>query len=272
MPQRAKPTTSDPAELVVLRQFLRAALNDRLAGDEIAALLAARVASAPSTSEDVIEKSKTYIRESLAKWRELRGGRDRPPGAFSPDSALYLQSPDQTVEVDVALLTDVFRFPVAAAAEILGISQQQAQQYRDAERARRAAGVRGTGLVIEDDPIIALSIRQILEECGITDVAISATAGDALAAARQDRPDIIVSDYDLGPGGTGVEAVRAILMEMDCAVIFVTAYPDRVLTGSDFEPTFVMTKPFEDTALSAAVYYALTRPGLTTLDADDEEA
>jgi len=268
MPQRAK-QNMDPPELVVLRQFLRAALNDRLAGDEIAALLASRVAPSAASNGDIIERSKNYIRLSLAKWRELRGGNDRPANSFDPQSALFLQSPDQTREVDVALLTDVFGFPIAAAADMLGLSQQEAEQFRAGERARRAAGVEGTGLVIEDDPIIALSIKQTLEECGIGPVEISATVEDAVAAARTLRPDIIVSDYDLGPGGTGVEAVREILMEMDSAVVFVTAYPDRVLTGSDFEPTFVMTKPFEDSALSAAVYYALTRPGLTTIDAEE---
>ena len=52
--------------------------------------------------------------------------------------------------------------------------------------------------------------------------------------------------------------MAAILRSHYAPVIFVTAYPERLLTGDAIEPAFVITKPFEPLTLAIATYQAVT--------------
>ena len=88
-----------------------------------------------------------------------------------------------------------------------------------------------TVLVIEDEPIIALDIAGIVRDLGHTVVGIAASQAEAVAMARAKRPGLVLADIHLGEGGSGLSAVNEILKSIDVPVIFVTAYPERLLTG-----------------------------------------
>ena len=72
------------------------------------------------------------------------------------------------------------------------------------------------------------------------------------------KPSLILADINLGLGGDGTSAVARILKHHYAPVIFVTAYPERLLTGENLEPAFVITKPFEPLTLAIATYQAVT--------------
>ncbi len=55
-----------------------------------------------------------------------------------------------------------------------------------------------------------------------------------------------------------MSAVASILQQQDIPVIFVTAYPERLLTGDTIEPAFVITKPFEPLTLAVSTYQAVS--------------
>jgi DNA-binding LytR/AlgR family response regulator len=76
--------------------------------------------------------------------------------------------------------------------------------------------------------------------------------------ARRTRPGLILADINLGAGGDGAHAVSRIMQIHAAPVIFVTAYPERLLTGEEIEPAFVITKPFEPMTLAVATYQAVT--------------
>lgn len=76
--------------------------------------------------------------------------------------------------------------------------------------------------------------------------------------ATETKPGLILADINLGAGGDGMQAVVRILRHHDAPVIFVTAYPERLLTGETHEPSFVITKPFEPMMLAVATYQAVT--------------
>ena len=99
------------------------------------------------------------------------------------------------------------------------------------------------------------------ESCAIsatTVVGVAASQGEAVAMARAKRPGLVLADIHLGEGGSGLSAVNEILKSIDVPVIFVTAYPERLLTGERPEPTYLVTKPFEPDTLKATIFQALS--------------
>ena len=94
--------------------------------------------------------------------------------------------------------------------------------------------------------------------CGHRVVGVASTEADAVRIAQKTRPGLILADINLGMGGDGTSAVSRILRHHYAPVIFVTAYPERLLTGETVEPAFVITKPFEPLTLAIATYQAVT--------------
>jgi CheY-like chemotaxis protein len=103
-----------------------------------------------------------------------------------------------------------------------------------------------------------MDLQQLVESAGHEVIGIAASEADAVAIAERERPTLVLADVNLGHGGDGATAVERILARHETPVIFVTAYPERLLTGSRLEPAFVITKPFEPTTLAVATYQAVT--------------
>ncbi|CAN1535411.1 CheY FOG, CheY-like receiver [Sphingomonadaceae bacterium] len=119
----------------------------------------------------------------------------------------------------------------------------------------------------EDESIIALHIKQIVESLGHETIAIVRTRAEAVAKAREDRPELILADISLADGSSGIDAVKDILAEQTVPVIFITAFPERLLTGERPEPTYLITKPFEPETIMATIGQALLMHRDVDLDA-----
>ena len=103
-----------------------------------------------------------------------------------------------------------------------------------------------------------MDIEELVLGCGHRVVGVASTEADAVEIARKHRPGLILADINLGAGGDGSAAVARIMRSHYAPVIFVTAYPERLLTGDALEPAFVITKPFEPLTLAIATYQAVT--------------
>ncbi len=112
-------------------------------------------------------------------------------------------------------------------------------------------------LIIEDEPIIALDLESIVRDLGHQVSGIAATASEALALFKADPPGLVLADIQLADGSSGIDAVRDILANNALPVIFITAFPERLLTGTRPEPTFLITKPFRTATVKAAISQAL---------------
>lgn len=157
------------------------------------------------------------------------------------------------------LLTALEEQPLTSAAAACRISPAEAEAELRVARDGLRTGVTARVLIIEDEPIIALDIQELVERCGHSVVGIAATETEAVEIARAERPGLVLADINLGAGGDGASAVARILRDLTAPVIFVTAYPERLLTGEAVEPAFVITKPFDPTTLAVATYQAVTR-------------
>ncbi|MFT8242530.1 PhyR family response regulator anti-anti-sigma factor [Roseomonas sp. BN140053] len=156
------------------------------------------------------------------------------------------------------LLTALEDLSLPDAAVVLGLPGEQAARELDIARAALRATAATEVLVIEDEPIIAMDIQQLVEGCGHRVVGIASDEAEAVELARRLKPGLILADVNLGPGGDGISAVERIMGEQTIPVIFVTAYPERLLTAERVEPAFIISKPFEPIALAIATYQAVS--------------
>ncbi|HJQ57484.1 MAG TPA: response regulator [Vineibacter sp.] len=162
------------------------------------------------------------------------------------------------VQRKVLLLTMLEDFSVEEVAQILDIAPDDADQaLREAqEQLRRGASVRV--LIIEDEAVIALDVAEIVRGAGHQVVGVAASERTAIELAAKHSPDLVVADVQLKDGDDGRTAVRQILKSLPVPVIFVTGFPERLLTGQGLEPAFVITKPFAPDQLRTAMAQALS--------------
>lgn len=168
---------------------------------------------------------------------------------------------------EAMLLTMVEGFSFAQAAEILQSSENQVRTMIAAARAQLEAQLRASVMIIEDEAIIAMHLRKIVQSLGNTVAGVARTRDEAVAMAKGVLPDLILADISLADGSSGIDAVKDILDEFSVPVIFITAFPQRLLTGERPEPTYLITKPFEPETVTATIWQALlvhreTQPGL----------
>ena len=71
------------------------------------------------------------------------------------------------------------------------------------------------------------------------------------------QPGLILADIQLADGSSGLEAVNELLATFEAPVIFITAFPERFLTGERPEPAFLIAKPFQPATVSAIISQAL---------------
>ena len=156
------------------------------------------------------------------------------------------------------LLTSLEEMSPEAAAGVLDIPPAEAVTQAAEAREHLRAGAATDVLIIEDEPIIAMDIEELVLNCGHRVVGLATTEAEAVEMAERHKPGLILADINLGIGGDGTSAVSRIMKHHYAPVIFVTAYPERLLTGEDLEPAFVITKPFEPLTLAIATYQAVT--------------
>ena len=84
-----------------------------------------------------------------------------------------------------------------------------------------------------------------------------APRGGVPCQERGAGPGLVLADIQLADGSSGLDAVNEILTEIEVPVIFITAFPERLLTGEKPEPAFLITKPFRPEAVKAAISQAL---------------
>jgi len=161
------------------------------------------------------------------------------------------------VDRQALLLVHQEGFSQAEAAEILGFTSEEVSRRIDDAWANLKRQPTTSVLIIEDEPVIALDVAESVKSLGHTVTGVANRASQAIAMAKATPPGLVLADIQLKDGSTGVTAVREILKSIEVPVVFVTAFPERLLTGEALEPAFVVTKPFDSTTLKVAISQAL---------------
>ena len=155
------------------------------------------------------------------------------------------------------LLTTLEDFTIEQSAEIMEISPQEVEkmvQDAIAEIDRESAT---SVLIIEDEPLISMQLEDLVRGLGHDICGTAATRTQAQQVVAEKTPGLVLADIQLADGSSGLDAVDDILSMGSVPVIFITAYPERLLTGDRPEPTYLVTKPFQEATVRAAISQAL---------------
>lgn len=243
--------------LPYLRRFARALVGTREGGDaHVLAMLQAIVAD-PRKLEQTEDLRISLYRLFVATWAAGAIAQPDPAATLADDGARGRLDAISLRPRLAFLLHALEGFDLEQIADTLGVSEAAARELIDAANAEIADQIATDVLIIEDEPLIAHDLRSIVEELGHSVVGMARTHREAVGAIENNRPGLILADIQLADGSSGLEAVNEILEAFSTPVIFVTAYPERFLTGAPPEPAFLVTKPFSVESLKAVISQAL---------------
>lgn len=243
--------------LPYLRRYARALTGSQQSGDAyVRASLEALVEGDQSLDADLAPRVALY-HLFHAIW--ITTNDDAPAAAptdpdAAPEDRLMTLAPRSR---QALLLTSMEGFTTRETARILGVDEPEVDRMIAKAQAEIEAELATNVLIIEDEPVIAMDIEGLVSELGHNITAITTTRDEAVKAARDNPPGLVLADIQLADGSSGVDAVKTILGDMDVPVIFITAYPERLLTGERPEPAFLITKPFLPQTVKAAIGQAL---------------
>jgi DNA-directed RNA polymerase specialized sigma24 family protein len=155
------------------------------------------------------------------------------------------------------LLISVEGFSEEHAARILDVDASTLRKLVEESGRELAAQITTDVLIIEDEALIALDLEALVENLGHKVIGIARTRTEAVTIARTRSPGLILADIQLADGSSGLDAVNDLLNTFEVPVIFITAYPERFLTGERPEPAFLVSKPYQHATISALVSQAL---------------
>lgn len=244
--------------LPYLRRFSRATTGSQTSGDAyVAAVLETLIADVslfPESSNDRIAIFKLFSK--IFSSSSVRIPDPVSSFAWEQRAASNLQTLTPRAR-QAFLLVAVEGFTHHQAAEILDVSGSGFSQLLDEASTEISRQVATDIMIIEDEPLIAMDIEQLVESLGHRVVSVARTHKEAVTLFSTTNPRMILADIQLADGSSGIDAVNDILNSHSVPVIFITAFPERLLTGERPEPTFLVTKPFSPDMVKALISQAL---------------
>jgi CheY-like chemotaxis protein/DNA-directed RNA polymerase specialized sigma24 family protein len=245
--------------LPFLRRYARALTGNQAHGDAfVNATLEAIVAAPGEFPRDVDPRLGLY-RTFHAIWSSANIEED--PGAASTQNlegiAHARLARITPLSRQALLLTAMEGFTCEDAGYLIGASPDEVERLVAEAHAEIERQTRADVLIIEDEPIIAMDIETIVRDLGHTVTGVAVTRDEAVAQALARRPGLVLADIQLADDSSGIDAVKDILAEFQVPVIFITAFPERLLSGERPEPTFLISKPFQRSTVKASISQAL---------------
>jgi CheY-like chemotaxis protein len=237
-----------------LRRFARLLTGTQGAGDAAVERLLQVVAADPAVFPDISPKLGLYQCFLATLTRRYRDSGPEP--GLLGDTAVRSLAALTPEGRQAFLLVSVEGFTSKETAEILEVSERRVESLLRESGAEIGRQIATAVLLIEDEPLIALDLKRVLESLGHR-VAVARTHDDALRAAKLSNPGLVIADIRLADGSSGLDAVNDLLRSLTVPVIFVTAFPERLTTGRGPEPTFLIRKPFREEAVRAIVSQVL---------------
>lgn len=242
--------------LPYLRRFARALCGSQKSGDAyVVATLEALVADIDAFPANMSAKVGLY-HLFMRCWSSITLNVDeRPEDEMSPAQRnVSLLTPRSR---QAFLLRTVEGFSVEDVAAILSVAPQEVESLIEQAGREIAERVATDVLIIEDEALIAQDIEFIARDLGHNVLGIARTHREAVDLAQGHHPGLILADIQLADGSSGLNAVNELLQSFDCPVIFITAFPERLLTGERPEPAFLISKPYKVDTVKATISQAL---------------
>lgn len=244
-------------DLPLLRRYARALAGSQKRGDERVRLTLEALIENP----EVIQADGTHRQALYALFHQVE---DRLVGSLGASNIgdpveQAVQARLETVSRrgrQLLLLTSLENFSLQDAAQIIGLTFLQAKRALEEAYSEIEAQSRTSVMIIEDEQLIAMELENLVDKLGHEVVGNATTRQQAIELFHQKKPGLILADVQLADNSSGIDAVNEILQIGPVPVIFITAFPERLLTGTRPEPTYLITKPFNEKIVQIAISQA----------------
>ena len=250
-------TSTVATTLPALRRYARAVTGSQTAGDELVTRVLEDLVAEPTIIQGELSAKVGLYRQflRLANEQGKAHGYAGDEAQTMADKRLSRLSPRPR---QAYLLRALEGFTGEESAYALDTDDQELTQLVDRANREMIDQVATDVLIIEDEPMIALDLKDIMTGLGHRVTAIARTHREALDAIRDsNKVGLVLADIQLADGSSGIEAVNDILNTIGVPIVFITAFPERLLTGERPEPTFLITKPFQPENIKAITSQAL---------------
>ncbi|MEW6641494.1 MAG: response regulator [Pseudomonadota bacterium] len=243
--------------LPLLRRYARALTGSQASGDAYVAAMLEALLQDPSLLDESNGPRVGLFHLFTQIWNSVAVNDDADASiapAIPPERRLSNITP---LPRQAFLLLSLEGFSEDEVAFILNTSVGEVRQLADAAGRELAAEIATDVLIIEDETFIAMDLESLVKNLGHNVIGVARTHADAIALAKSHRPGLILADIQLADGSSGLDAVNELLRVFEVPVVFITAYPERFLTGERPEPAFLISKPFQPAMVSAVASQAL---------------
>lgn len=245
--------------LPFLRRYARALTGSSRQGDAIVRMTLETIVAAPDEFA-----GSHHMRVTLYRYFHLiLDTMYLPDAAMEDDADAYVRDAQSRLSRATPLGRQIFLlhslegFTLSETATILDIARHEVEDMLRETISEVDKESRTSVLIIEDEPLIALELEQIATSLGHKVVAVATTMEEAVAAFARHDAGLVLADVQLADGSSGIDAVDEIMAIAPVPVIFITAFPERLLTGSRTEPSFLISKPFNEAGVRAAISQCL---------------
>lgn len=242
--------------LPLLRRYSRALTGSQPSGDAYVAAMLEAMLQDPSILDESKGARVGLFRLFTKIWNSvsINDSTDVVPLHARPEQRLSNITP---LPRQVFLLLSLEGFSEAEVAFVLECDVKDVRQHSEAAGRELAAEIATDVLIIEDETFIAMDLESLVKNLGHNVIGVARTHADAVEMAKKKTPGLILADIQLADGSSGLDAVNEMLKTFQVPVVFITAYPERFLTGERPEPAFLISKPFQPAMVSAVASQAL---------------
>ncbi len=251
------------AELPFLRRHARALTGNQTTGDRYAVATLEAMLADPSVHSTEISPRVALFRTFHLIWSSAGAPiAENDTDSLERRAQVHLSGLTKDSR-EALLLSTIEGFDGHELGQVLQTTTEHAKQLVQTAMAEMEKSIRGAVMIIEDEAFIAMDLENIVTGMGHRVTGIARTRAGAVTLGAKERPNLILADIKLADNSSGIDAVRDLLATLgNVPVIFITAFPDRLLTGSRPEPTFLIGKPFTEeqvrSAVSQAMFFAST--------------
>ena len=249
-------TSTVATTLPTLRRYARAVTGSQTMGDDLVAKVLEDLVAQPQIIQGE-QSAKIGLYRQFLRLANQQGAGNGPAAEDSQtiaDRRLSRLSPRPR---QAYLLRALEGFTAEESAYALDTHTNELAELVDRANREMIDQVATDVLIIEDEPMIALDLKDIMTSLGHRVTAIARTHKEALEAIGEGDVGLVLADIQLADGSSGIEAVNDILTTIGVPIVFITAFPERLLTGERPEPTFLITKPFQPENIKAITSQAL---------------
>ncbi|WP_298429649.1 response regulator [uncultured Jannaschia sp.] len=258
-------TTEISKALPYLRRYARALTGAQTSGDNYAAATLEAILTEPSTLDGASNTKAGLFRTFHGIWVSSGAPVDTEETGLEAAAQRHLSLLTPNTR-EALLLHTVEEFSFDEVGEIMQINGGEARDLVNIARQEMSNAISGRVMIIEDESIIAMDLESLVGEMGHRITGIARTHREAVDLAGKEMPDLILADIQLADNSSGIDAVNEVMSDLGkCPVIFITAFPERLLSGERKEPAFMIAKPYTQEQVRSAVSQAMFFSSTETL-------